>query len=305
VQLSTETPAATDSVYRMSQQIVPIPPNGGSAQWGEAIGLRDGGAEEVVLDLGKLTFADPLLLARMCGFIDLNCAAGRKVQIVPPQAPLMRSYLEWMHLAADLPAGCSSDLSTLDAPGSSKILIPVRRLRSTNDVVDLEQELGDLYLAHFEGPVARLAEAFTRTVGEISDNATTHGRSPVGGSYVAAQRYSQNGQQRCVLVVGDLGIGIPAHMRKAFPELKDDGDAIRVATLEGTSGTGDPQRGIGYQYVIDGLKSERIASGDLHVWSGRGRFRIETRNGTQGRRRAWSIDEPTSGTWVRLELVSQ
>lgn len=224
------------------------------------------------------------------------------MEIVSPRQPHIRSYLEWMHLATDLPAGCNSNLATLDAPGSSKILIPVRRLLTPTDVVDLDQELGDLYLAHFNGPVARLAEAFTRTVGELSDNATTHGRSSVGGSYVAAQRYNQ---QRCVLAVGDLGIGIPTHMRQVFPELTDDGDAIRIATIEGKSGTGDPQRGIGYQYVIDGLKNERIAKGELHVWSGWGRFRLETRSGIQERRRAWSIDEPTKGTWVRLELVGQ
>lgn len=158
------------------------------------------------------------------------------------------------------------------------------RLSSTTDVVDLEQALGDLYLAHFSGSLARLAEAFTRTVGEISDNATTHGKSSVGVSYcyVAANRYAKG----CSLVVGDLGVGIPTHMRRAFPKLDDDGDAIRIATREGTSGTGNPQRGIGYQYVIDGLKNEHIATGELRVWSGSGRFRVQTVAGVQGRRRA-------------------
>jgi hypothetical protein len=266
------------------------------------IALRGDEPREIVLDLSDLEYVDALLLARMRGFIDLNAAAGRRIEIVRPNKPWVCSYLEWMHLAGELPGNCDCDLAALKAPGTSKILIPVTRLRSPTDVVDLEQALGDLYLAHFSGPLAKLAEAFTRTVGEISDNATTHGKSSVGVSYVAAQRYKQ---ERCVLAVGDLGIGIPTHMRRAFSELGDDGDAIRVATREGKSGTGDPQRGIGYQYVIDGLKDKRIASGELCVWSGQGRFRVETRAGIQERRRAWTIDEATGGTWVRLELVGR
>jgi hypothetical protein len=75
-------------------------------------------------------------------------------------------------------------------------------------------------------------------------------------------------------------------MRGVFPELVDDGDAIREATKEGMSGTGDSERGNGYQYVIDGLKETEVPRGELRVWSGRGRFRVETRNGPQERRRA-------------------
>lgn len=244
---------------------------------------------------------DPLLLARLRGLIDLNAAAQRQITILPPKEDWTRKYLEFMRLASDLPANCHCDLKSLDVPGSSKILIPIRRLSAPADVEALEQALGDLYLAQFSGPLARLAEAFTRTIGEISDNATTHGKSSVGVSYVAANRHPKG----CILAIGDLGIGIPAHMRKVFPELLDDGDAIRIATREGKSGTGDPQRGIGYQYVIDGLKNAHVATGELRVWSGKGRFRVQTLAGLQERRRAWSVDEATTGTWVRVDLAGQ
>jgi hypothetical protein len=269
--------------------------------WAEGVALREAEPGDLVLDLSDLEMIDPLFLARIRGLIDLSAAAGSHVTILPPKKDLIRKYLEFMRLASDLPSNCDCELKSLEVPGSSKILIPIRHLSSTSDVVDLEQALGDLYLAHFSGPLSRLAEAFTRTVGEISDNATTHGKSSAGVSYVAANRYPKG----CILVVGDLGVGIPTHMRKAFPELEDDGDAIRVATREGKSGTGDPQRGIGYQYVIDGLKNEHIATGELRVWSGRGRFRVQTLGGVQVRRRAWSVDEETVGTWVRLDLAGK
>ena len=65
------------------------------------------------------------------------------------------------------------------------MLIPIRRLRSREGSERLEEELSELYLAHFNGLIGRLAEAFTRTVGEMSDNATTHGNSSVGTSVKA------------------------------------------------------------------------------------------------------------------------
>lgn len=135
--------------------------------------------------------------------------------------------------------------------------------------MDLDQALETLYIAHFCGKLAPLAEIFTRTIGEI----------------------------------GDLGIGIPDHLRRAIPDLGDDESAIREATKEGVSGTGDAMRGLGYQEVINALKETQVAFGELRVWSGYGRFRVETSGGRQLRRRAWMVDSQTQGTWVRVELA--
>lgn len=279
---------------------IAVPGGAGTrAAWGEWMILSETSAEAVILDLSELRSADPLFLARMRAFIDWHSSLGCEVQVVCPQLAGIRNYLERMHLARDLPDRCTCDLGTIGPDDRSDVLIPIRRLASAADSDELEQELSDLYLAHFTGVLSVLAEAFTRTVGEISDNATTHGRSNVGMTYVAAQRYAH---KRCVLAIGDLGVGIPEHMRGRHA-IDDDGDAIRIATKEGISGVNDPMRGMGFQYVIDGLKDERISRGELRVWSGNGRFRVEAQSGLQERRRAWTVDEATVGTWVRLELV--
>jgi hypothetical protein len=167
-------------------------------------------------------------------------------------------------------------------------------------VAVLDDELANVLSGSFTGRFGRLAEAFTITVGEMCDNATTHGESNVGVAYVAAQRIHPD---RCNLVIGDLGIGIPNHMRRRHAYLVGDDDAIREATLEGATGTGDPDRGIGYQWVIDGMKDTEVPSGELSVWSGRGRFRVQVRQGIQVRRRAWAVDQGTAGTWVTLSLI--
>lgn len=283
--------------------ILKIPAGAGSSdEWGDWVILREPPAKRVLLDLTELQFVDPLLLLRLRGFIDWHCFNGHSVQVVPPATASVRDYLARMHLGADLPAGCECDLGAAEPSGRSEVLIPIRRLSTTSDSDALDEELEALYAAQFTGELGRLAEAFTRTVSEMCDNATSHGRSQIGGAYVTAQRYSD---KRCVLAIGDLGIGIPEHIRRAFPDLVTDDDAIRVATKEGVTATGSPHRGIGYQYVIDGLKETKVPMGELRVWSGQGRFRVEVRNGIQVRRRAWSVDDSTDGTWVRLALSAQ
>lgn len=279
-----------------------IPADGGHlSSWGDAIVLRDIPCGDLILDLSALESVDPLLLIRLRGFVDWHCGAGYKIEIVGPRNRIVRTYLKLMLLAADLPDGCVCDLAPSVTEGLSKVLIPIRRLHSPADAVKLDQELEALYLAHFQGKIAPLASAFTRAIGEISDNATTHGASVGGCAYVAAQRY---GDTRCVFAIGDLGIGVPAHIRRARPEFKDDEIAIREATKEGVSGTGDAMRGFGFQEVIDALKETAVADGELRVWSGHGRFRVAAGGGLQHRRRAWMVEKPTIGTWVRVELAS-
>lgn len=285
-----------------SLHIVPSPQSACSTAWGAVLDLRYHPQNvDLTLDLTEINFVDPLFLVRLRGFIDRHCVAGCDVQVVSPRSIAACRYLERMHLLVEAPSRCRSTLGTRPHAGANGILIPIRRLYSPGDSDTLDQELEDLYLAHFTKAIAPLAGAFSDTIGEISENATTHGYSVDGAAYVAAQRYPGN---RCVIAIGDLGVGIPAHVRGTQPGLKDDGDAIRVATKEGISGTGDKTRGFGFQEVIDALKEPEIGYGDLRIWSGGGRFRFHAQQGVQLVRRAWSVDAKTEGTWVRVELVA-
>jgi hypothetical protein len=282
--------------------VVQVPAGAGtSGGWGDWAILREPPPGAVGLDLTDLDFVDPFFLLRLRGFIDWHCRNGHEVIVTSPRSHDVRTYLERMHLSKHLPELCQCDLGILGTDAKSDVLIPIRRLGSQQESDQLEEELGELYTAHFTGGLARLAAPFTTTVSEICDNATTHGRSAVGVAYVTAQRYTHD---RCVLVIGDLGIGIPEHMRKQFPHLIDDGDAIREATKEGITGTGDPNRGVGHQFVIDALKTSEVPYGELRLWSGYGRFRVDAFAGIQGRRRAWTVEHSTVGTWARLELKS-
>jgi hypothetical protein len=280
-----------------------VPADGGTSDsWGEWITLRKPLPTELVIDLGALRNAGPSILLRLRALIDLQCFEGGTVEIIPPSDSTVRAYVAMMRLGADLPATCACDLEPIEVIDPNKILIPIRRLNTREESDRLDEELSELLEAQFTGKIGRLARAFTQTASEMCDNATSHGWSEVGGAYVSAQRYTK---QRCVLAIGDLGVGIPEHIRKARPHLTNDDDAIRVATRNGVTATGSPHRGVGYQWAIDSMKETKVPSGELRVWSGRGRFRVEVEDGMQQRRRAWPIEEATAGTWVRLWLSAQ
>jgi hypothetical protein len=275
-----------------------VPESGQGDGWADWVPLNLSPDQMVTLDLSDLQVVGPTLAARLRALIDRHSAGGGSVEVIPPTRSAVRTYFAAMRLSADLPAECSCDLGPIPKTIPAKVLIPIRRLRNVAESDLLDDELGELLSAQFTGSIGRLAEAFAMTAGEMCDNATSHGHSSIVGAYVAAQRWNQH----CILTIGDLGIGIPDHIRKVHPEFTADDDAIRLATREGYTGTGDEHRGVGYQCAIDCMKETKVPFGELRVWSGMGRFRVEVADGVQVRRRAWPVEEATAGTWVRVAL---
>jgi hypothetical protein len=208
-----------------------------------------------------------------------------------------------MGVCERLPHGCTFEIGRVAAKPHPDVLIALTRLHRRTDADALDEAVADLLGAQFSGKLARCGDAFTMTIGEMCDNAISHGRSE-HGVYVAAQRYQST---RCVLAIGDLGIGIPAHLRRQHPELIDDGDAIAAATRQGITGVAGEtaqHRGNGYYHVVEEMQTTRIPRGVLRVWAGNGRFSMSMIEG-QTMRRGWSTQEPTAGTWVRLELATK
>lgn len=282
-----------------------VPPDGGhSIKWGEWLPLRPAiisPSVAIPVDLSNLRFVDPLFLIRLRAFMEWHASRGYRMEIARPEKPGVRSYLSRMGVGDDLPDGCAFDVGTVNATPQADVLVPLRKLYSRAEAAELSDELGPLLDAQFPGDLGQYVETFLATIGEMCDNATSHGSSPLG-TYVAAQRYQST---RVVLAIGDLGIGIPAHIRRAHPELVDDGAAIAAATRVGLTGVLDDSaahRGNGYDWVIETMQESRIPNGKLRIWSDRGRFSLQVVDGKIEARRGWRVDEPTQGTWLRLEL---
>lgn len=105
------------------------------------------------------------------------------------------------------------------------------------------------------------------------------------------------------IAIGDLGVGIPEHIRQRYPEWSDDGWAIAYATEERVSGTGDPHRGFGFSAVFEAALTWSLSAARMDILSANGFCRTQS---VQEDRKTEAL--PASryrrGTWITYDLVS-
>lgn len=199
--------------------------DGAKDGWGCNLSLR-ADEKDVVVDASALRFAVPTFLLRLRAFVEWHLGKGHNVQVIAPKRQAVGRYLARMAIADGLPAGVFVDLPGVSAEGESDVLIPVCQLHQPSDVDELGEKLVPLFLGH-SNDVAVFANAMHMATSELCGNAVEHGVNPLG-CYVAAQRYERP-TRRTVLSLGDLGVGIPEHMRQRFPNLPGDRSALKEA----------------------------------------------------------------------------
>jgi hypothetical protein len=111
-------------------------------------------------------------------------------------------------------------------------------------------------------------------VGELGNNVFDHnlGNWPTSfsGSIIAAQHYSRS--KRIQVIVGDAGVGFLGSLKNAFPDLRNDIDAIKKG-LEGNTGRIGEKRGNGLKTVQDWTINN--FHGILTIHSGRGIAQVD------------------------------
>jgi anti-sigma regulatory factor (Ser/Thr protein kinase) len=222
--------------------------------------------EVVVLDAQALRFAVPTFLLRLRAFVEWHQIRGHSVTVLAPTNDAVATYMARMGVANGLPDGIFIGLPDISSPGNSDVLIPITQLREFQEVDELGEQVFKLFLGHCDDDVSVFASAMHMAVSELCANAVEHGENPCG-CYVAAQRYERP-HRRTVLSLGDLGVGIPAHMRKQFAQLKGDRTALREALKEGVTATGKDERGIGFTSVIEEAMSSQMRYATLDIHSG-------------------------------------
>jgi anti-sigma regulatory factor (Ser/Thr protein kinase) len=254
--------------------------------------------ESVVLDAGALRFAVPTFLLRLRAFVEWHIEKGHTVSVLAPTNEAVATYMARMGVATGLPEGTFVGLPEIEPdPGDSDVLIPITQLREFQEVDELGEQVYQLFLGHSED-VAVFASAMHMAVSELCANAVEHGANPCG-CYVAAQRYERP-QRRTVLALGDLGIGIPTHMRKRFPTLRGDRTALREALKEGVTATGKDERGIGFTSVIEEAMASRMRYATLDIHSGHGQLQQVVRPSFE---HVSTQDAPNKiGTWLTFEI---
>ncbi len=256
--------------------------------WGERIPL-DGGRGGLHLDMSAVEFADPTMAVRLAAVRTLHEQTGRPFAISPPPATPVRRYLAR--------AGLGRLVGEEPCAGGADMLLPVTHLRRQAQIDPLGEEL-EVALGKLPRGLAAGAAQLNCAFSELCLNACTHGKSD-HGAFVMLQRL---GPDHLVLVVGDLGVGIPDHVVGHLPDLAgfNEGRRIANALRLGVSGAG-AKRGDGLARIVESIRKAGKPAGELRIWSGTGRVRMRP-----GERRAndWTVGSRTQGTWAEFLLSS-
>jgi hypothetical protein len=254
---------------------------------------------ELLLDARALAFASPLDLAAMVALAHSAEARGLKTTLIAPDDPDIACYLERMNVIANLPPGSrvSGVIPVQGRIDRTDILVEVLPI-SAATVKDLEDHVGRVALGHLDAPAGRLAFG---SIGELIDNAVSHGDSDIG-AFAAAQAYTgrTTGRRGVEFAICDTGIGVLEHLRRnaRHRDLRTDRAALVQAMQRGVTGT-DDRRGNG---LADLFKvTETAGYTRLVLRSGRGLASVVARQHDQRRRDVEAADR-IRGTWAWLRV---
>jgi hypothetical protein len=262
----------------------------------------DGYADEITLDLSRVSFVAPLFLVRLRAWLDFHGHHGVPVTVVPPDMREVANYMSRMHVAHDLYDCIDFPLRAVRERRRSDRLIAVTRLDAPG-ATNFDDEIGELLDADDMSGASYLAEVVEQTAAEMTLNATEHGGNEVG-LYVAAQKFmyrNSSAPLQCVLAVGDLGVGMAHHLRDGGHDASNDGALIALGMTEGVSGTGEYGRGRGYEVPFEVAKQKEAASTVLRVRANDGW--ATRRNMGKPRVLADNRAATSPGTWVEFRFA--
>lgn len=254
-------------------------------------------AADTVIDLSDLAFASPLDLVGLASLITA-APVETTIRLIPPSSEPVANYL----LRMDMPAVLNGRV-VVEPPfapewarDETPALIELTRLRHAADVEAISARVWDRLTRHLPGETC--INLF-KIIGELVDNAASHGESP-SGTFLAAQYYSGRTSgmpEGFWIAVADAGIGVRAHLAQN-PRHRhlDDVRAIQAAVQPRVSGTADAQRGWGLVSVR--REAGREAAGRVVIRSGKGEGWFFV--GPDGTRTArYRVHErPVTGTWI-------
>ncbi|HET7121356.1 MAG TPA: hypothetical protein VFI17_08925 [Solirubrobacterales bacterium] len=267
-----------------------IGPRAGRDGWRDDFPLAPELPDVVEIDCSRLELPiHPMFAVRLRIFIEWHRTTGREVRIVPPKDRAAHNAFGAMGIDPETAA-----------PQEDDAIMPVTRMKEFLEVEEVAGRVQEIleYQLHDVSP---LGPAAFMAVSELCGNAIDHGEHYLG-AFAAVRRVTDPRPQVSV-AIGDLGIGIPEHIRRCYPEWSDDGWAIAHATKEGVSGTNNPHRGIGFSAVFEAALTASLHAAKMDVLSARGFCRIQTVQETP-KVEVLPATQFRRGTWITYELVS-
>ena len=206
-----------------------------------------------MVDLARVSFVDAYALTGLACFIASAARDGLPVRLALPEHPDVRSWLSRMHL------GDVIDTFEVDVEG----VLPRVAERDRRDTLIELQRFDDSHGSHrlatfiwerLEGGAdGEVVNELFEAAGELGQNVVEHAGSPAGG-FVAAQRYKAGApEERIIVAVGDVGVGIRELLRPRYGEITH-GEAITSAIQWNVSSVREEGRGQGLPSVVEGVR---------------------------------------------------
>lgn len=252
---------------------------------------------ELVVDARELDFATPLDLTAITALAHSHVVQGDRVRLLLPNDLGVASYLERMDLLNRLPYRCEFDRTVRAKARAdrSDSLLEITPVKSTTEGAAASARVFGVARANLGDHLGALT---LRVVGELIDNAASHGRSETG-SFVAVQIYPS--ARRLEFAVCDTGVGILEHLKgnPAHQDLNRDHEALTRALEPGVSGEREA-RGNGLPDLL------KMAGGAgrtrLVIRSGNGL--LSTNSGVENpSTRSDSVPDSVKGTWAWLRVM--
>jgi anti-sigma regulatory factor (Ser/Thr protein kinase) len=234
----------------------------------------------------------PMFAVRLRVFVEWHRQEGRKIEVVPPIESKTDKVFRQLRIDSEL----NADESGEDAD----TILPVTFLANEDEVEEIARQTREI-LEYQLTDISPLGQAAFMAVAELCDNAIDHGKNALG-AYVAVRRIVEPRRQVSI-AIGDLGMGIPEHIRQRYPEWSDDGYAIAHATKPHVTGTGNPHRGIGFSEVLEAALTRSLHAGRMDIHSANGFFRLQVVQQTH-KEEVFPAAHFKRGTWIAYDLVS-
>jgi hypothetical protein len=217
------------------------------------------------IDLAQKHFVDAYALVGLACFIASAARDGTPVDLALPGDPDVRSWLSRMHLGDVLDAfevRVEGTLPRVAERDRRDALIELERFDDSHGSDRLASFVWERLEGGADGEVVN--QLFEAT-GELGLNVVEHAGSPAGG-FVAAQRYKAGmPEERIIVAVGDVGIGIRESLRLRYGDMTD-AEAVRRAIQWNVSRIQDEGRGQGLPGVVDGSAGSAASCGSGVVW---------------------------------------
>lgn len=250
-----------------------------------------------VLDLREVEWMTPFDSVTIAVEFHRALRCGRTPTVLLPRNPDVRSYLVALGFPEHVPDGWGRD----DRVAVHPPLVPLIRLGHPYD--------WDEALDRIWPPVRTTlgtkdaADNLFQLLGEVVDNAVTHGQSPEG-TFACAQL--QTGATSKLgpgiwVAVADAGVGIPDHLRRHPDWRAETADEQLIARSRepGVTGTSD-RRGYGLFEAFEAATT--LGQGIVLIRSGRGEARFWLGGGRVRTARYRRLRYTVRGTWVHFAI---